>query len=371
MKEAATGDGSVRPWHDYNWEEVLAGAATAARYFVRSGLVRKDKLSRFAPRGCHPPTAVVRSFAELQAGLRTLGCGNEDNQHGVRYVLKKAHSSNAYGIRFITEREARAIVDPGVLRGAAIVSVATAVVALRTLRDRRSRGAWIQALVLFAWLWLAGIRLVRRRRNWLSKLDSWRDHELWQASPQSENVQQVWVLQRNVETWLYDGCKFHLRALFLCVGDLKAYVHEDVRMLLATSKYEEGSSDGKRMDVHITNMGANLSLPGYEETSHNLGLKVLGEELAANVFQQVVEVLGVTITNLRAAGRRHFFALPNCWELFGADLLLDRTGSVILLEINPSPSLAMYGEGTSVQCLVGLAPLLSVPAGWHSVWNSR
>ena len=54
----------------------------------------------------------------------------------------------------------------------------------------------------------------------------------------------------------------------------------------------------------------------------------------------------------------------NCWELFGADFLMDRRrlsraatafavkigafaghGSVILLEINPSPSLAMYGEG--------------------------
>ena len=111
-------------------------------------------------------------------------------------------------------------------------------------------------------------------------------------------------------------------------------------------------------------------------------------------------MLGGTLANLRAAGRRHFFALPllsmqkmrpnwqafsfqslrdfpraarlqqhrrNCWELFGADFLIDcwspsllsrrvaaslatrvrvsGDGSAILLEVNPSPSLAMYGEG--------------------------
>ena len=29
---------AVPKWHDYNWEEVLAGRATAKRYYLRSGL---------------------------------------------------------------------------------------------------------------------------------------------------------------------------------------------------------------------------------------------------------------------------------------------------------------------------------------------
>jgi len=35
------------------------------------------------------------------------------------------------------------------------------------------------------------------------------------------------------------------------------------------------------------------------------------------------DVLAKTLTALQAAGRRHFFTLPNCWELFGADFLVE------------------------------------------------
>ena len=35
-------------------QEVIAGRQSAGRYFVRSGLVRKDKLIGFVPAGRHP-----------------------------------------------------------------------------------------------------------------------------------------------------------------------------------------------------------------------------------------------------------------------------------------------------------------------------
>ena len=36
---------------------------------------------------------------------------------------------------------------------------------------------------------------------------------------------------------------------------------------------------------------------------------------------------------------KHCASQGNCFELFGFDIMLDRTGSVILLEVNVSPSL--------------------------------
>ena len=39
-------------------------------------------------------------------------------------------------------------------------------------------------------------------------------------------------------------------------------MHTDVRMLLATAKYHEGSVDSTRLDAHVTNMGVNSSVPG-------------------------------------------------------------------------------------------------------------
>ena len=40
------------------------------------------------------PTKIVRSFWELQAGLRALGCGKQKDIEGVHYVLKKAAVPN-------------------------------------------------------------------------------------------------------------------------------------------------------------------------------------------------------------------------------------------------------------------------------------
>ncbi|CAE6911260.1 putative tubulin--tyrosine ligase C12B10.04 [Symbiodinium microadriaticum] len=358
---AAAGDGSsVRAWHSYDWEEVIAGRQSAGRYFVRSGLVRKDKLIGFVPAGCHPPSAIVKTFRELQAGLRALGCGKQPQTKEVRYVLKKAHSSNAYGIRFLTEREALALLQvmhfPGSFAHAARVASAALLCFLGSalFHRKRSSGTWPKAVLLLCGLGMVVGCAVRQRRRW-QDLASWKTHELVQHRPADEKLQ-VWVLQRSIEPYLHDGRKFHLRALLLCVGDLTAHVHSDVRMLMATTAYREGSEDSMRADVHITNMGANSAVSGYSEEAQNVGLQMLGEELAEKVFNQVLKVLGGTLANLRAAGRRHFFALPNCWELFGADFLIDCDGSAILLEVNPSPSLAMYGKGASVQDLVGPDP---------------
>merc|ERR1719343_1073365 len=84
-------------WHDHDWAKVLSGEATADCYFQRSGLIRKDRLCTFVPPAHHPETAVVRSFAELQSALQTFGANPGGQHSGVRFVLKKAHSSNAHG----------------------------------------------------------------------------------------------------------------------------------------------------------------------------------------------------------------------------------------------------------------------------------
>ncbi|CAJ1353074.1 unnamed protein product, partial [Effrenium voratum] len=105
--EPADEQPAMRRWHDHDWEEVLAGRGTAERYFVRSGLVRKDRLLAFVPKARHPPTVVVRSLAELQQGLQDLGAGSA--VEGIRFVLKKAHSSNAHGIRFLSDADATAL----------------------------------------------------------------------------------------------------------------------------------------------------------------------------------------------------------------------------------------------------------------------
>ena len=59
-----------------------------------------------------------------------------------------------------------------------------------------------------------------------------------------------------------------------------------------------------------------------------------------------IEFLDVVLKTLIAAEghivqqvHKHCASQGNCFELFGFDIMLDRTGSVILLEVNVSPSL--------------------------------
>ena len=49
---------------------------------------------------------------------------------------------------------------------------------------------------------------------------------------------------------------------------------------------------------------------------------------------------------LTALGRssQRFFPLPNTYELFGLDFLVDDTGKVWILEANPEPSMGMFGK---------------------------
>ena len=48
-----------------------------------------------------------------------------------------------------------------------------------------------------------------------------------------------------------------------------------------------------------------------------------------------------------ASGKRHFFALPNAWELFGVDAMVTPAGMLTLLEFNPEPSMGMWGQSKS------------------------
>eukprot|EP00435_Cladocopium_sp_Y103_P058870 s112_g20.t2 len=323
------------------------------RYFVRSGLVRKDRLCSFVPSGFHPATVVVRNFTELLSGLVQLGSSQLEvasKKAAVKYdpwshlvlfeglriseVLKKAQSSNAHGIRFLTDVEATQLLQIQERRRRAKWSLAWILVAAPlALALAKLRRATAKVAILVPMLAATAWRFSSRCR-WPVE---WATHEL------AGEGSALYVLQRNVEPWLHCGRKFHLRVLLLCVGDLTAYVHKDVRVLLASGRYTDGCGDSGRLDVHVTNMGVNKAVSDYSETEQNIALQELGEELATKIFGELSDVLAKTLTGLQAAGRRHFFTLPNCWELFGADFLVEAgTARAVLLEINPSPSLAMY-----------------------------
>ncbi|KAF0701101.1 Aste57867_8398 [Aphanomyces stellatus] len=261
-----------RKWRDIPWDDVLQQRATADKYFMRSGLIRKDLLPQYALEHT-PPTFVVSSIDDLDTALNQINDDDKSSDVDSMWVLKLCDSSNAFGIHIFHGRNKRSIYS--------------------ILDDMERR-----------------------------------------------------VLQKYVSPMLYGDKKFHLRVLVLAVGHLDVYVFEDCRMLVASAPFSTDCLDSL---VHITNQSTNRAgNPRYEERSQNVLLRdaaAFPPDFEVATMSQVHNICRDTFRRV-ARNRRHFFSLPNCYELFGLDFMVDVTGRVWLLEVNPDPSLGMFhGRG--------------------------
>ncbi|EQC32627.1 hypothetical protein SDRG_09940 [Saprolegnia diclina VS20] len=260
-----------RAWRSIPWNDVLEQRLSADKYFMRSGLIRKDLLPLYA-QDVMPWTRVVGSYDELVDALSNDTPKNDDAPP-LRYVLKLCDSSNAFGIFFFDD----------------------ASLTYDLFLDKQKR-----------------------------------------------------VVQRYISPWLgHRHRKFHLRVLVLAVGHLDVYVFHDVRALVATEAYRDDALDNPL--VHVTNLSANKEAPTYNEAAQNLALSDVTGLDHDQILDQIHASVRVVFQNLtRARNRRHFFSLPNCYELFGWDFMVDSAGRALLLEVNPDPSLRMYHHGAAI-----------------------
>ncbi|KDO32641.1 hypothetical protein SPRG_02342 [Saprolegnia parasitica CBS 223.65] len=265
-----------RAWRSIPWNDVLEQRLSADKYFMRSGLIRKDLLPLYA-QDVMPWTRVVGSYDELVDALSNDTPSNGDTR---RYVLKLCDSSNAFGIFFFDD----------------------ASLTFDLFLDKQKR-----------------------------------------------------VVQRYISPWLaHRHRKFHLRVLVLAVGHLDVYVFHDVRALVATEAYRHDALENPF--VHVTNMSANKGAASYDEAAQNLALSDVAGLDHDQILDQIHASVRLVFQNLtRARNRRHFFSLPNCYELFGWDFMVDDAGRVLLLEVNPDPSLRMYQDGAAIVPLDVLA----------------
>ncbi|KAJ1461803.1 hypothetical protein M885DRAFT_611412 [Pelagophyceae sp. CCMP2097] len=343
-------------WKAVPWARVFSGEIIADRLFLRSALIRKDVLPLFAGKDM-PLTFACKSGADAEkanegfrdgsdgTALNKVGrrWGRDNVEIGAAWVVKPSDSSNAFGVRFCAEAALAACVSGAVAEDAARVS--------------------------------------------------------------------PWIAQRAVASLLLDGRKFHLRALLLVVGDLDAFVFDDARVLVApcapTNDYDE--------HAHVTNRSLNMRHAQYDVERHNMSLKECaaldggGDEprwprggalrqmrdISAALSAQLVkhseslkEARGTANDGdadapprppqeAKPKSKRVFFPLPNTWELFGLDFMVDTDREIVLLEANPEPSMDMWGL-TKVAILRGLCPISQgvprsneVSTGFTKVFSKR
>lgn len=154
-----------------------------------------------------------------------------------------------------------------------------------------------------------------------------------------------------------DGRKFHIRTYVACVGSLDVYVYRQMLALFAGKPYvaptstpspsTTGSShanSGEDIDLeaHLTNTCLQRSVT--DGTVRRFWDLPLDSKLKDGVFAQICDVTGEVFEAAARAMQMHFRPLPNAFEVYGLDFLVDAHGTAYLLEVNAFPDFRQTGD---------------------------
>lgn len=172
-----------------------------------------------------------------------------------------------------------------------------------------------------------------------------------------------WVIQRYISRpLLLDGRKFHIRAYVLAVSNIRVYLYRDMLALFALKAYDGADLHDKL--AHLTNTCLQTDHAGFEEDrSVRLFWDLAEEENAGvtkaeleHIFEQMQRILADTF-DACAGEMTTFQTMPNAFELFGFDFLIDEDRKVYLLEAN-SVSTAYWYNLNKISHLIVSSSLL-------------
>ncbi|EPS29764.1 hypothetical protein PDE_04714 [Penicillium oxalicum 114-2] len=146
--------------------------------------------------------------------------------------------------------------------------------------------------------------------------------------------------------------KFHIRTYVLATGSLKVYVFKEMLALFAAKAYcapHEEEDEVKDLARHLTNtcfQEGGSSNEGSVRRFWDLDHHVpgLSEDWKEEIFNQICAVTGEVFEAAARGMMVHFQTLPNAFELFGVDFLVDAEGNAWLLEFNAFPDFGQTGE---------------------------
>ncbi|KAK5084567.1 putative tubulin--tyrosine ligase pby1 [Lithohypha guttulata] len=158
----------------------------------------------------------------------------------------------------------------------------------------------------------------------------------------------------------HNNHKFHVRTYVLAVGALKVFVYKEMLALFAAKPYQHPSTTGSDAQIDLTQHLTNTCFQD-ESTKHssvysfwNIQESALPAGWQEAIFAQICQVTGEVF---KAAAREqmvHFQSIPNAFEVFGVDFLVDEHQNVWLLELNAYPDFKQTGEALQDKIVGGL-----------------
>ncbi|RDA92488.1 hypothetical protein CP533_6422 [Ophiocordyceps camponoti-saundersi (nom. inval.)] len=153
-----------------------------------------------------------------------------------------------------------------------------------------------------------------------------------------------------------DPRKFHIRTYVLSVGSLDVYVYKPMLALFAAKPYQppwvHDSSDSDRFltNTCLAQQQKKGDDGGERATSAKNTVCAfwdlpLPRARLDDIFAQICRVTGDVFDAAATVMPVHFQPLPNAFEVFGLDFLVDADGIAWLLEVNAFPDFKQTGQG--------------------------
>jgi hypothetical protein len=146
------------------------------------------------------------------------------------------------------------------------------------------------------------------------------------------------------------GRKFHIRTYVLAVGALKVYVYRPMLALFAGDAYTGPSdldSPNENLSSHLTNTCLQSGeREGSVHSFWSLPTEIPGlssSDWKEDVYGQICSMTGEVFEAAARSMSIHFQPLPNAFEIYGLDFMVDTKGTAWLLEVNAFPDFAQTG----------------------------
>ncbi|CAO3599285.1 unnamed protein product [Absidia cylindrospora] len=170
-----------------------------------------------------------------------------------------------------------------------------------------------------------------------------------------EDISQVreWVIQRYIDRpLLVNNRKFHVRAYVLAVSNIQVYLYRDMLALFAIKDYTlDNLSDTL---IHLTNTCIQTDQADYNEQD---SVRLFWELEQCGVDKKDLDAIFIKmqavlkdVFDACASEMTTFQALPNAFELFGVDFMIDEDKNVYFLETNAFPDFKQ--TGTRLQTVI-------------------
>lgn len=135
--------------------------------------------------------------------------------------------------------------------------------------------------------------------------------------------------------------KFHIRTYVMCTGSLDVWVYKHMLALFAGKPYTAPADAPEDIESFLTNTC--LQDSPNENTVRRFWDLPLSSDMRDDIFRQICDVTGEIFEAAAKAMPIHFQTMPNAFEVYGLDFLVDAQGTAYLLEVNAFPDFKQTG----------------------------